>query len=142
MITLRVKQKAPKERYLDAISACTCCFGKKTVKDICVNGFNANIMRRQKANHGLQICIDHFAFAHYICGYLTLLDSASEISGWIKERKIMLKAVTVTGFSLDCGVEWIPSFLACCSGTVWSLLIVNGVLCSLIFISLSLLLAR
>ena len=36
-----------------------------------MNGFNLTIMRLHKANHDMQICIDQFACAQYICGYLT-----------------------------------------------------------------------
>ena len=32
-------------------------------------------MRLHRANHDLQICIDHFAAAQYICGYLTKNES-------------------------------------------------------------------
>ena len=44
---------------------------KQKVKDIFLNGYNKQIMRVHKANHDLQICIDQYSCAQYICGYLT-----------------------------------------------------------------------
>ena len=37
--------------------------------------YNASIMRLHKANHDLQICIDQYSCAQYICGYLTKNES-------------------------------------------------------------------
>ena len=72
------KQEA-KQRYLDAISASVqgsaIVILKRKVKNIFVNGYNASIMRLHKANHDLQICIDHFSCAQYVCGYLTKNES-------------------------------------------------------------------
>ena len=72
------KQDA-KTRYLDAISVSVqgtaIVVLKRKVKDIFVNGYNASIMRLHKANHDLQICIDHYSCAQYICGYLTKNES-------------------------------------------------------------------
>ena len=50
-------------------------------------------MRLHKANHDLQICIDHYACAQYVCGYLTknksgiskLLKSVNEECNDLKE---------------------------------------------------------
>ena len=68
-----------KSRYLDAISASVQGTGivvlRRKVKDIFVNGYNTNIMRLHKANHDLQICIDQYSVAQYICGYLTKNES-------------------------------------------------------------------
>ena len=72
------KQNA-KTRYLEAISVSVqgsaVVVMKRKVKDIFVNGYNANIMRLHKANHDLQICIDQYSCAQYICGYLTKNES-------------------------------------------------------------------
>ena len=43
---------------------------KHEVKDIFTKGYNKKIMRLFKANHDLQICIDPYAAAPYIAGYL------------------------------------------------------------------------
>ena len=48
---------------------------KREVKDIFINGYNSKIMRIFKANHDLQICIDQYSVAQYICGYLTKNES-------------------------------------------------------------------
>ena len=48
---------------------------KRKVKDMFVNGYNASLMRLHTANHDLQVCIDHFACAQYVCGYLTKNES-------------------------------------------------------------------
>ena len=70
-----VEKNEAKSRYLEAISASVrgtaIVVLKRKVKDIVLNGYNTNIMRLHKANHDLQICIDHYACAQYICGYLT-----------------------------------------------------------------------
>ena len=92
-----VEKNEAKSRYLDAISASVRGTGivvlKRKVTDIFVNGYNTNIMRLHKANHDLQICIDHYACAQYICGYLTknesgiskLLKSVNEECNNLKE---------------------------------------------------------
>ena len=68
-----------KLRYLNAISASVqgtaSVILKRKVKDIFVNGYNKQIMRIFKANHDLQLCIDQYACAQYICGYLTKNES-------------------------------------------------------------------
>ena len=68
-----------RSRYLAAISASVqgtaAVIHKRKVRDIFVNGYNANIMRLHKANHDLQICIDHYSCAQYVCGYLTKNES-------------------------------------------------------------------
>ena len=86
-----------KSRYLNAISASVqgsaAVILKRKVKDIFVNGYNAHIMRLHKANHDLQICIDQYSAAQYICGYLTknesgiskLLKSVNEECNNLKE---------------------------------------------------------
>ena len=50
-------------------------FMKRKVRDIFINGYNKKIMRMFKANHDLQICIDQYSCAQYICGYLTKNES-------------------------------------------------------------------
>ena len=45
-------------------------FMKRKVRDLFINGYNKKIMRIFKANHDLQICIDQYSCAQYICGYL------------------------------------------------------------------------
>ena len=56
---------AAKTRYLNAISASVrgsaVVIIKRKVRDIFVNGYNKNIMRLHKANHDVQICIDHYS---------------------------------------------------------------------------------
>ena len=64
-----------KERYIEAISMTVKGTGKiflkRKVKDIFTNGYNKKIMRLHQANHDLQLVIDQFACAQYVCGYLT-----------------------------------------------------------------------
>ena len=73
------KQNA-KLRYLNAISAGiqgrAAVILKREVKDLFVNGFNQQIMKLHQANHDIQICIDQYSVAQYICGYLMLSSSA------------------------------------------------------------------
>ena len=68
-----------KSRYLNAISAGiqgrAAVILKRDVKDLFVNGYNDKIMKLHKANHDLQICIDQYSVAQYICGYLTKNES-------------------------------------------------------------------
>ena len=72
-------KKKAKCRYLNAISASVqgtaIVVLKREVKDIFINGYNKKIMRLFKANHDLQICIDQYAAAQYICGYITKNES-------------------------------------------------------------------
>ena len=64
-----------KTRYFNAISTSVKGTGmvllKREVKDIFTNGYNPKIMRLHQANHDIQIVIDQFACAQYVCGYLT-----------------------------------------------------------------------
>ena len=72
----RVQAKA---RYLNAISisiqGSAMVFMKRKVRDMFINGYNKKIMRMFKANHDLQVCIDQYSCAQYICGYLTKNES-------------------------------------------------------------------
>ena len=65
------KERA-KDRYLKAISAGiqgrAAVILKRNVKDLFVNGYNKKIMKLHKANHDIQICIDQYSVAQYICG--------------------------------------------------------------------------
>jgi hypothetical protein len=64
-----------RSRYFNAISTSVKGTGmvllKREVKDIFTNGYNPKIMRLHQANHDIQIVIDQFACAQYVCGYLT-----------------------------------------------------------------------
>ena len=69
------ERQAAKLRYINALSASVqgsaMMVLKRDMKDIFINGYNIKIMRMFKANHDLQICIDQYSVAQYICGYLT-----------------------------------------------------------------------
>ena len=69
------EKKYAKCRYLNALTASVqgtaMVVLKRKVKDIFINGFNKKIMSLLKANHDIQICIDQYAAAQYICGYIT-----------------------------------------------------------------------
>ena len=69
------EKQTAKQQYLNAISSSVqgtaIMIMKRKVKDIFLNGYNKQIMRVHKANHDLQICIDQYSCAQYICGYLT-----------------------------------------------------------------------
>ena len=73
------EKKEAKQRYLNAIAlsvqGSATVVLKRKVKDIFINGYNKHIMRLHKANQDFSICIDHFACAQYICGYLTKNES-------------------------------------------------------------------
>ena len=43
----------------------------RKVKDIFTNGYNKKVMKLHQANHDIQINIDQYACAQYVCGYLT-----------------------------------------------------------------------
>ena len=73
------EKQIAKSRYLNALSAAVqgtaMVVLKREVKDVFINGYNKKIMRLFKANHDLQICIDQYSVAQYICGYLTKNES-------------------------------------------------------------------
>ena len=64
-----------KTRYINALSASVRGTGaiihKRNVKDVFTNGFNMKFVQLHQANHDIQIVIDQFACAQYVCGYLT-----------------------------------------------------------------------
>ena len=64
-----------KERYCNAVSlsikGSAGVFMKRQHKDIFINNFNPNLMRLHEVNHDIQIVIDQYACAEYVCGYLT-----------------------------------------------------------------------
>ena len=67
--------QAAKQRYYDAISCSIkgtgLVFLKRDMKHLFINAFNPYIMRLNNSNHDLQIVVDMFAVAQYICAYLT-----------------------------------------------------------------------
>ena len=67
---------------------------KREVKDIFINGFNKKIMRLFKANHDLQICIDQYSVAQYICGYITKNESGmSKLLKAVNEETTSFKQI-------------------------------------------------
>ena len=64
-----------RSRYFNAISTNIKGTGmvllKRNVEHIFINGYNQKIMKLHLANHDLQIVIDQYAAAQYVCGYLT-----------------------------------------------------------------------
>ena len=64
-----------KKRYVSALSASVrgtgSVFLKRNPKDIFTNNFNPNLMLIHGANHDIQMVVDQYACAQYICGYLT-----------------------------------------------------------------------
>ena len=73
------EKKHAKLRYLNAIAVSVqgtaIVVLKRKVKDIFINGYNKTIMKLQKSNHDIQICIDQYSCAQYVCGYLTKNES-------------------------------------------------------------------
>ena len=69
------ERECARVRYMSAISAGVqgraAVTLKRETKDLFLNGYNKKIMKLHKANHDIQICIDHYSVAQYICGYLT-----------------------------------------------------------------------
>ena len=67
--------KKAKIRYLNAlevsIKGTGSVFIKREPKDIFTNNFNPNLMLIHGANHDVQLVVDQYAYAKYICGYLT-----------------------------------------------------------------------
>ena len=98
---------AAKQKYYDALSASIHGTGavilKRDVKDIFTNGYNKSIMRLHQANHDLQVVIDQYACAQYVCGYLTkneagmskLLKAVNEESNNIKQMEKLNKLSAV-----------------------------------------------
>ena len=80
----RIKAKT---RYYNAVSVSiqgsAMVFMKRKVRDIFINGYNKKIMRMFKANHDLQICIDQYSCAQYICGYLTKNESGMSVRSFV-----------------------------------------------------------
>ena len=92
-------KQAARCRYLNALSAAVqgsaMVVLKREVKDIFINGFNKKIMRLFKANHDLQICIDQYSVAQYICGYLTKNESGiSKLLKAVNEETTSLNKLT------------------------------------------------
>ena len=69
------ERQSAKVRYLNALSVSikgtAAVFMKRKVKDLFINGYNKRIMRLFQSNHDIQVCIDQYSCAQYICGYLT-----------------------------------------------------------------------
>ena len=91
-------KQAARCRYINALSAAVqgsaMVVLKREVKDIFINGFNKKIMRLFKANHDLQICIDQYSVAQYICGYLTKNESGmSKLLKAVNEETTSLKQI-------------------------------------------------
>ena len=67
--------KTAKDRYLNSISMSVKGTGKiflkRKVKDMFTNGYNKKFMRLHLANHDIQLVIDMYCCAQYVCGYLT-----------------------------------------------------------------------
>ena len=92
------EKQVAKQRYLDALSASVqgtaLVFMKRKVKDVFLNGYSKKIMRLFKANHDLQICIDQYSCAQYICGYLTKNESGmSKLLKAVNEEASNLKQI-------------------------------------------------
>ena len=88
--------EAAKLRYYNALSASIrgtgAVFMKRKVKDLFTNGYNINIMRLHEANHDLQVVIDQYACAQYVCGYLTKNESGmSKLLRAVNEESVNLK---------------------------------------------------
>ena len=64
-----------KKRYIDALSVSVkgtgAIFLRRNTKDIFTNNFNPNLMLIHEANHDIQMVVDQYSCAQYICGYLT-----------------------------------------------------------------------
>ena len=64
-----------KKTYILALSAGVkgtgSVFLKRSTKDIFTNNFNPNLMLIHDANHDVQMVVDQYACAQYVCGYLT-----------------------------------------------------------------------
>ena len=62
-------------RYISALSVSVrgtgSVFLKRNPKDVFTNNFNPNLMLIHGANHDVQMVVDQYACAQYICGYLT-----------------------------------------------------------------------
>jgi len=68
-----------RNRYMRALRASVrglaSIIPKRDLRDIFTNNYNMIIMKIQKANHDIQICIDPYAVAQYIIGYLSKNES-------------------------------------------------------------------
>ena len=85
-----------RQRYYNALTASIHGTGavmmKRKVLDIFTNGYNKSIMRLHQANHDLQVVIDQYACAQYVCGYLTKNESGmSKLLRAVNEESNNLK---------------------------------------------------
>ena len=75
--TMEIEQAI--QRYYDALSFSVkgtgAVFLKRKVSDIFINAYNPSLLKIHTANHDLQVCVDQYAVAAYICGYLTKNES-------------------------------------------------------------------
>ena len=75
--TLEVEEAI--QRYYDALSFSVKGTGgvflKREVANIFINAYNPSLLKLHTANHDLQVCVDQYAVASYICGYLTKNES-------------------------------------------------------------------
>ena len=71
----KTEKEQAKKKYISALSASVrgtgTVFLKRNPKDIFCNNFNPNLMLIHGANHDVQMVVDQYACAQYICGYLT-----------------------------------------------------------------------
>ena len=73
------EKQIAKARYINALTASIrgtgSVFLKRQPQDCFTNNFNPNLMLLHAANHDIQIVVDQYACAQYICGYLTKQES-------------------------------------------------------------------
>ena len=96
-----------KKKYILALSASIKGTGKvflkRSPKDIFTNNFNPNLMLIHEANHDVQMVVDQFACAQYICGYLTkneagmsnLLKNINDNAENLSQMELLNKLATV-----------------------------------------------
>ena len=85
-----------KERYCEALSmdvrGTATIILKREVKDIFTNAYNKNVMILHLSNHDMQIVIDQFAAAQYVCGYLTKNEAGmSRLLKAVNDESVNLK---------------------------------------------------
>ena len=100
------------DRYYNALAMSMkgtgAIFLKRKVSDIFTNAFNPPMLKLTMANHDVQVVVDQFAVAQYICGYLTKNESGiSKLLRTINEeyQGKNLDKIKQIGSALDKGRE-------------------------------------
>ena len=72
-----------KARYHTALRASikgrACIFPRRNLANMFINNFNTNLMQLHPANHDIQYCVDPYAVAQYVVGYISKNESGISV---------------------------------------------------------------